>query len=130
VPWQSWTDGIGASIQTAEGMELDRVSSFLGHGTNNTAEYYAAIAGLRRAIEHGQDEIELRMDSQLMIKQLTGEFQIKKAELKPLRNELLTLLGQYKKWSVTHIRRQQNSFHNPRSKPSLYVSLEWDHGTT
>ena len=69
------------------------------------------------------------MDSQLMIKQLTGEFQIKKAELKPLRNELLTLLGQYKKWSVTHIRRQQNSFHNPRSKPSLYVSLEWDQGT-
>ena len=99
---------IGASIQTAEGVELSTVSALLGQGTNNLAEYGAAIAGVRKAIEYGTDAIELRMDSQLVVKQLTGEFQIRKADLKPLLNELLTLIGQYKAWSVTHVRREQN----------------------
>jgi ribonuclease HI len=99
---------IGASVQTSDGTELDTVSAFLGAGTNNMAEYHAAIAGVRKAIEHGTDEIELRMDSQLVVKQLTGEFQIKKTELQPLRQELLTLLVQYRKWSATLIRREHN----------------------
>ncbi len=72
------------------------------------AEYRAAIAGVRKALEHGRDEIELCMDSQLVVKQLTGEFQVKKAELKPLRQELLTLLMQYPNWTATLIRREQN----------------------
>jgi ribonuclease HI len=99
---------IGVSIQSADGMELDTVSAFLGEGTNNQAEYQAAIAGVRKAIKHGTDQIDLRMDSQLVIKQLTGEFQIRKEELKPMRQELLTLLMQYAKCSATLIRREQN----------------------
>ena len=63
---------IGVSIQSADGMELDTLSALLGEGTNNQAEYYAAIAGVRKAIKHGTDEIELLMDSQLVVKQLTG----------------------------------------------------------
>ncbi len=59
-------------------------------------------------MEHGIDEIELWMDSELVMKQLAGEFQIKKAEPKPLLQELLTFLLQYNKWSATLIRPEQN----------------------
>jgi ribonuclease HI len=99
---------IGASIQTRDGIELDTVSAFLGEGTNNEAEYHAAIAGVSKALEHGSDEIDLCMDSQLVVKQLTGEFQVRKEELKPLRWELLTLLMRYGQWKATLIRREQN----------------------
>jgi len=98
----------GASIQTIEGIELGNVSKPMGHGTNNEAEYLAAIAAVEKALEYGTGEIELRMDSQLVVKQLTGEFAIRKEELMPLREELLRLLRQYGSWKVTLIRREQN----------------------
>lgn len=99
---------IGASIQSAEGRELSSVSVRLGEGTNNIAEYQAAIAGVRKAIEHEADEIELRMDSQLVIKQVNEEWEVRKSELVPLRDELLNLLSRYTRWSAIHVRRELN----------------------
>lgn len=99
---------IGASIQTMDGVELDTVSTLIGDGTNNESEYRSAVAGVSKALEYGSDEIEIRMDSQLVVKQLTGEFAIRKEALKPLRHELLALLAQYNKWTATLIRREQN----------------------
>jgi ribonuclease HI len=98
----------GASVQAEDGTELDTVSTLLGEGTNNQAEYLAAVAGVLKALEYGSDEIELRMDSQLVVKQLTGQFQIRNEALMPLRQELLGLLMRYRKWTATLIRRQQN----------------------
>ena len=65
---------IGASLQK-DGQEIATVSEAIGDGTNNIAEYRAAIEGLKRASRHGVDEIELRMDSELVVKQLKGEYQ-------------------------------------------------------
>jgi hypothetical protein len=71
---------IGASVQTLDGTELDTVGAFLGDGTNNMAEYHAAI-------EQGTDEMS-RMDFQLVVSHLTGESEVTKEALKPLRQEL------------------------------------------
>jgi hypothetical protein len=69
---------IGASVQTLDGTELDTVGAFLGDGTNNMAEYHAAI-------EQGTDEMSSRMDFQLVVSHLTGESEVTKEALKPLR---------------------------------------------
>ena len=100
---------IGASILTPDGQEIETVSEAIGTGTNNIAEYRAAIAGVKKAMSHGADQIELRMDSQLAVKQLNGEYQVKNAQLKPLWSELKELLGTFKKATVTHILRDANS---------------------
>ena len=68
----------------------------------------SAIAGVLKALEYGDDEIEMRMDSQLAVRQLTGEFAIRKEALQMLPLELLSLLTRYKKWTATLILRDQN----------------------
>jgi ribonuclease HI len=100
---------IGASIQTLEGEEIDTVSESLGVGTNNIAEYQAAIEGVRKAIDFGAQAIELRMDSQLLVRQLNGEYQVRHAALKPLWAELRRLLAGLKHFTITHVPREQNS---------------------
>jgi len=99
---------IGLSIQRPNGRELETVSEARGYGTNNIAEYQAAIEGLKRAKDHGDDEIELRMDSELVVRQLKGEYQVRKVELKPLWAEVRGLLDSFKKATVVHVGREQN----------------------
>ena len=94
--------GIGVSIQAKDGKEIDTVSEAIGDGTNNIAEYRAAIEGLKRASTLGADEIELRMDSELVVKQLQGEYQVRNPKLKPLWTELRGLLGTFQKTTVVH----------------------------
>ena len=60
---------VGTSIQTTDGLEIATVFALIGQGTNNIDEYRAAIEGVKVALAHGADEIELRMDSQLVVKQ-------------------------------------------------------------
>jgi len=101
--------GTGASIQTPDGRELATVSEARGHGTNNIAEYQAAIAGLKAANDLGADQIESRMDSELVVKQLNGEYRVKKAKLNPLCAEAQKLLDFFEKSTVVHVRRHQNT---------------------
>jgi ribonuclease HI len=98
----------GASITTPEGVEIATVSLNLGPGTNNTAEYLSAIYGLRKAIELGAKEVDLFMDSQLVVRQVTGEYTVTKNHLKPYFKELKAHLGLFRKWTVNHIKREFN----------------------
>ena len=99
---------IGATVQTPDGDEIDTVSEAIGDGTNNIAEYRAAIEGVKKAIGHGATRIELRMDSELVVKQLNGEYQVKNARLKPLWTELKGLLASFEKALVVHVPREKN----------------------
>lgn len=72
----------------------------IGDGTSNIAEYRAAIEGLRRAYDMGAKEIELRMDSELVIRQIEGRYQDRKDTLKPMHAEVMTLLQTFKKYRV------------------------------
>ena len=98
---------IGASIQDDTGKELATVSNLIGDGTNNIAEYRAVIAGLEKAKSLGAREIELRIDSKLVVEQLNGRYKVKNERLKLLHAQALELLSQFK-FTVVHVPREEN----------------------
>jgi ribonuclease HI len=99
---------IGASIQDDEGRELTTVSEAIGHGTNNIAEYRAAIEGLKKAKEHGATKVKLFTDSQLVANHVSGAFKANSKNTKPLYAELMKLLSTFDKYEVIHLLRGQN----------------------
>ncbi len=101
--------GIGAILKTPDGEVLAECSDYLGHTTNNVAEYRALLAGLERALEIGIARIEVRADSELMIKQLKGQYRVKNAGLKPLYEQARELLAQFSTVKLSHVRREHNS---------------------
>jgi len=98
----------GASIQTTDGDEVGSISENLGKGTNNTAEYTSAIKGLQKALELGASDVELIMDSQLVIRQLQGQYSVNKDHLKPLYSKVISLLGVFDTYQLTHVKREFN----------------------
>jgi ribonuclease HI len=113
-----WTDGaargnpgpagIGSILKTPAGDVLSADSAYLGETTNNVAEYKALLMGLARALERGVTELEVRADSELLIKQLRGEYRVKNSGLKPLFEEARTLLGRFRAVRLVHVRREHN----------------------
>ena len=99
---------IGASIRDETGVELATVSERIGRATNNVAEYRAAIEGVRKAKVLKATNIELRMDSELVVRQLAGMYRVKHPALQPLYT---TLMGELEAvaWSVGHVPRAQNA---------------------
>ncbi len=97
-----WTDGaargnpgpagIGAILKTPEGEVIVAEGQYVGETTNNVAEYKALLLGLERALEHGVRHLEVRADSELLIKQLRGEYKVRSEGLKPLYLRALELL--------------------------------------
>jgi ribonuclease HI len=101
--------GIGAVLKTRDGEPIARVSQYLGTATNNVAEYRALLRGLDEAIRCGVTEIEVRADSELLIKQLKGEYRVKDEKLKPLYQEAKQRLAQFQRYRLTHVRREYNT---------------------
>src|SRR5205085_1016435 len=85
--------GAGAVIKDAGGKVLYELKQALGKTTNNVAEYKGLLLGLRKAQQLGAREVEVRADSELMIKQLKGKYAVKSEGLKPLFNEAKALLS-------------------------------------
>lgn len=89
----------------------DRVgesAKFLGIATNNQAEYTGIIAGLKKAHELGYNEVEARLDSELAVRQLNGQYKVKNAELAKLFLEIYNLKQHFRKVTFTHVRREYN----------------------
>jgi len=114
-----WTDGaargnpgpagIGALLKSATGEVLVAASAYLGEATNNVAEYQALLLGLTRALELGVRRIEVRADSELLIKQLRGEYRVKSPGLRPLFERAQALLQSFEQSRLVHVRREQNT---------------------
>jgi len=100
--------GIGYVIVDPSGKSLKEGSDFLGIKTNNQAEYYAAIKALEEAIELDAEEIELYTDSDLLVKQLKGEYQVRDPELKTLYTRLVSLAARVRRFEVKHVSREEN----------------------
>ena len=100
--------GIGVVIEDERGRVLKEVSQFVGRKTNNQAEYMALIQGLEAAAEYQADAVQVRLDSELLVHQLRGEYKVKSPLLKPLRNKVQQLLAGYKVVGIEHIERQYN----------------------
>jgi ribonuclease HI len=101
--------GAGAVMQDTQGQTLEHLYRYLGdHLTNNMAEYEAAIMGLERAVALGADAVTLRADSELMIKQLRGEYRVRNEALKSLHQRATQLLDQFDRVTLEHIPRHFN----------------------
>jgi len=103
--------GAGAIVRNEEGKTVLTVSEFLGDTTNNVAEYTAilrALESIRDIAGSDQADIQVHMDSELVVKQMKGEYKIKHPNLKPLADKVKELVFCYKSVSFTHVRREQN----------------------
>jgi ribonuclease HI len=100
--------GIGVVIEDERGRVLKELSQFVGQKTNNQAEYIALIQGLEAAAEYQANAVQVRLDSELLVRQLRGEYKVKSPLLKPLRNKVQKLLAKYKVVGIEHIERQYN----------------------
>ncbi len=100
--------GIGAVIYDQNGQVLKEISEYIGEATNNVAEYKAVIAGIRAGIDLKATMIEVNADSQLLVRQLNGEYRVKNEGLKPLYKEALKILSCFKSYKIKHIPREKN----------------------
>lgn len=88
---------------------IAEISEAIGVTTNNVAEYRAVVAGLRAAAAAGAAEVELRSDSQLLVRQLTGEYRVKAKHLQPLHSDAMALLDSFGRSRVRHVYRHENA---------------------
>lgn len=100
--------GIGVVISDEGGATLREIADYIGKQTNNVAEYAALIRGLQEAADLGATQVEIRTDSELLARQLTGVYKVKAPNLKPLFEELISLLRVFERASVTHVMRELN----------------------
>jgi probable phosphoglycerate mutase len=99
--------GYGVRIETSDGMVTELKQS-LATCTNNVAEYNGLLAALRWAAEHGITSLHLRSDSELLVKQMKGEYRVKNPGLLPLYEEARTLARQIGRVRFEHVRRELN----------------------
>ena len=100
---------IGA-VLLENGKKVKEISKNIGTGTNNIAEWKALIEGLKLAIAHDCKELEVRGDSQLIIRQISGRYKVKNENLIPLFNEARKLCGNFEKIDFKWIKRDENSY--------------------
>jgi ribonuclease HI len=101
--------GIGIVLRAADGTPLITLGRYIGRATNNVAEYQALITGLQKARELGAKKLLIRGDSELIIKQMKGEYRVRHPELKPLYEEAYQLLHQFKEAKLEHNLRHKNA---------------------
>lgn len=103
--------GCGAAVfSTSDKNTITSSSAFLGHTTNNRAEYEGLILGLKIALESNIRTISVHGDSKLVVNQVNGRWQAHDAELTILRDHVVrNLLPQFKSWQMLHVRRENNS---------------------
>jgi ribonuclease HI len=100
---------IGAVVATPDGDILDESHARIGEATNNVAEYRGVLHGLERARALGATEVEVVNDSELVAKQITGDYKVKQDHLKPLRAEALDALRAFERWSIRSVPRERNA---------------------
>jgi ribonuclease HI len=101
--------GAGAVIVSPDGHIVAKVGKFLGDSTNNVAEYMGLILGLKRAKAMAIKELEVLSDSELMVRQLQGEYEVKADHLVPLFEEARALIGGFPWIRLRHIPREENA---------------------
>lgn len=99
---------IGAIVTGPDGEVLASEGRAIGTATNNVAEYRAVLLGIDLAKGLGAEEIELIGDSELIVKQIRGEYKVKDATLRELHAEVAEALSPFACWAVRHVRREDN----------------------
>jgi ribonuclease HI len=100
--------GAGVVIKDERGGIVSRVKRYLGSVTNNIAEYQALIAGLQEAQRLGTMEVEVYLDSELVVNQVNGVYRVRDAKLKTLEGEVRRRLAYFACWVIRYIPREEN----------------------
>jgi ribonuclease HI len=100
--------GYGVVIQDESGKKVAQLSEYLGHQTNNFAEYQGLIAALEYALQHGPKALKLISDSELLVRQIKGIYKVKNATLQDLHGRAKELIAQLDWFSIGHALREQN----------------------
>jgi ribonuclease HI len=98
----------GYVLEAENGTVLDARGETIGVATNNVAEYSGLIAGLQKAVEFGVEELEVVSDSELIVRQMTGEYKVKNEALRALKEEAEDLADRIRKVKFTSVRREHN----------------------
>jgi len=100
---------IAAVLTDADGTVVDEQAETIGHATNNVAEYRALLLGIERARALGGRELELVGDSELIVKQVRGEYRVKDASLRELHSQVKAALADLDRWSIRNVPREENA---------------------
>jgi len=100
--------GAGALLCTTDGKKCAAVSRYLGEATNNQAEYHALRLALEEALKLGARTLDIRADSELMVKQINGEYKVKNEGIRPIFREVVAMLAKFDDWTIGHVRREKN----------------------
>ena len=100
--------GYGVRIERLDGTLIEELHGPLGIATNNIAEYNGLLAALRWAVEHGERHVRIRADSELLVKQMRGEYKVKHPGLQPLYARARLLVTELDHVVFEHVRREQN----------------------
>jgi len=100
--------GAGAVLLDQKGREVATFKRYLGNATNNVAEYEALILGLTGALDLGVSTLTVKLDSELLVRQLSGAYRVKSPLLKPLHQKALALLRGFARAEVLHVPREKN----------------------
>lgn len=100
--------GYGVVIQDQSGRKVAHLSEYLGHQTNNFAEYQGLIAALEYALQHGPKALKLISDSELLVRQIKGIYKVKNPTLQDLHGRAKELIAQLDWFSIGHALREQN----------------------
>lgn len=100
--------GIGYVIEDKSGVPLKEESDYLGKATNNVAEYTALIRSLQDSLKLGAKRVTVFSDSELMVKQIKGEYRVKNPGLAPLYQQVAGLIAKFEAFEIIHIPREEN----------------------
>ncbi len=100
--------GAGAVISDVRGRTLKEVKCFLGMTSNNVAEYRALILSLEKALELGARSVSIFLDSELVVRQIRGEYRVREPHLKTLHQKAEEILNQFSYYRIVHIPREEN----------------------
>jgi probable phosphoglycerate mutase len=98
----------GAVLVAEDGTVLSEVAVYLGIATNNVAEWHGLLRGLEAAAELGARRLSVRLDSELVVRQLTGVYRVKHPDLIPLHGKARRLLAGFAEVDIAHVRREHN----------------------
>src|SRR5512145_1778908 len=100
--------GYGVRVENEAGEPIDELHGGLGIATNNVAEYNGLLAALRWAVDRGERDVLVRADSELLVKQMRGEYKVKHPGLQPLAARARLLMMELDRVTFEHVRREQN----------------------
>jgi ribonuclease HI len=100
--------GYGVVFEDEVGRPVAQLSEFLGHQTNNYAEYSALLAALNYTLRHGFKALKVTSDSELLVKQINGHYKVSNAALKELHGRAVKMLDQLDYFQITHVPREKN----------------------